>query len=675
MSASDLNRDLSAEAHARHIGTAILYITPDGSWAIGKMGQKVSEYKPISIGGQTGLNDDTFEFTALAAEARPEGGYLLYLRSNANTSQFIEAVLDDAGHITTGKVMTIEDVYAAEVKWKVDLNGNGGLGNEMVLIDAGKVNLFIDGIGNYQIQQTDKSFKPLTFAGQALSQDLLVKGGFQIESVVPKEGGGYQIYVRDANDNVIELGTEAGGEVQAQTLQVLNSTQLAAAETKTGEDLNGKNDTPAATGWTSTLKTAAIRTEVETQTANGGKITHTGLVKIVDAAIHAAGGASNKIGEDIFNDLKAIAARGKDLFTHKDLTGNESGYLTYVLDKLVNGSKANNFYTGGTAQKQNLDNLSADATADTLQKLENKWLLGLDLPNPNTQGDTANPNATAASGSYKAFNAELIAGGPAAFDVNQGSAGTCYLLASIASIAKVNPDTFNATFVSNGTGANGAPTWGVRFFDTKGNVHWVTVNNQLVVRNPDDTDAAYTKVKGVDAQGQPTQELWAPLVEKAYAQANELDIFGRQKTENAMFAIEGGLAEAVVNVAGGKVTTFTDSVTVYNGNDILKTSVIPEGSTALAEYTKALNSNKVVFVVSMANSKDAGGATLLTSGHAFMAFDADPNSSTNTTVKVYNPWGVSARTEATPNPSFISTFDSDLVTLVGTEGVSFWIGV
>ncbi|MEN9843717.1 MAG: hypothetical protein RLZZ612_1546 [Pseudomonadota bacterium] len=675
MSASDLNRDLSAEAHARHIGTAILYINTDGTWSIGKMGQKISEYKPIKFNGQAGLHDDTFEFTAISAEARTEGGYLLYLRSNANPGQFVEAVVDDSGSITTGKILTTEEIYAAETKWKVDLNGNGGLGNEMVLVDAGKVNLFIDGVGNYQIQQTDKSFKPLTFGGQNLSQELLVKGGFEIESVVPKQGGGYQIYVRDADGNVLELGTESSGEVQAQTLQVLNSTQVAAAEATTGEDLNGKGDTAAAAGWTSTLKTAAIRTEVETQTANGNKITHAGLVKIVNTAIQAAGGTNNKIGEDVFNDLKAIAARGKDLFTHKDLSGNESGYLSYVLDKLVNGSKANSFYTGGATQKQNLDNLSADSTADTLQKLENKWLLGLDMPNPNTQGDTANPNATAASGTYKAFDAELVAGGPAAFDVNQGSAGTCYLLASIASIAKVSPESFNGTFVSNGTGANGAPTWGVRFFDTKGNVHWVTVNNQLAVRNPDDTDAAYTKVKGVDAQGQPTKELWAPLIEKAYAQANELDIFGRQKAENAMFAIEGGLAEAVVNVAGGKVTTFTDSVTVYNGNDILKTSVVPEGSTALAEYTKALNSGKVVFVVSMANSKDAGGATLLTSGHAFMAFDADPNSSTNTTVKVYNPWGVSARTEATPNPSFISTFDSDLVTLVGTEGVSFWIGV
>lgn len=669
MSISNIDRDTSAEGHARHIGTAILYINTDGTWAIGKMGQKVSEYQPIKAGGQGGLHDDTFEFTAISAEAKTGGGYLLYLRSNDNSNQFVEAELDANGNVTTAKVMTQQEWFAAEVKWNTDLNDNGGLGTKMVLVDAGKVNLYVDGIGAYQIQQADKSFKPLTFAGQPVTQEVLEQGGFAIESVLPKTGGGYQIYVRDENDNVIELGSAEDGEVQAATLRPLNATQLAQVETTTGEDLNGKGDTTAATDWTTTLKTTAIRTEVETQTANGQKITQAGLVKIVNAAIQSVGGGANPIGDVVFNDLKAIAARGKELFTNKNLSAAETDYLTYVFDKMVNGSKANNFYTGGSTQKQNLDNLSSTATADTLQKLENKWLLGLDLPNPKTEGDTANSNATAASGVYKAFNAELMVGGATAFDVNQGSAGTCYLMAAIASIAQVNPNALNSTFVSNGVGADGSPTWGVRFFDTKGDAHWVTVNNQLVVRNADDTNAAYAQVKGVNAQGQATQELWAPLIEKAYAQANELDIFARQKTENAMFAVEGGLADSIVNVAGGKVTVFMDRVVRFNGNDLLRSSAVPEDSTALAEYTKALNSGKMVWIGSGIKTQDANGATQFTGGHAYMAFDADPNSSTNTTVKVYNPWG------ASNGPSHVTPFDGDLATLVGTTGLDFWISL
>ena len=665
MSASDTNRDISTVAYARHIGTAILYISTDGTWSVGQVGQKVSEYQKVKFSSTTSINDDTYEFTALTAELRDGGGYVVYLQSNADLGQFIEAYVDVSGNITGGKALTQAEMYAAEVKWGVDLNENGGLGNAMVLVDAGSVNLYVDGAGAYQIKQANGSFAPLTFAENPVT--LATLKGYEIESVVAQSGG-YKIFVRNNEDNVFELGTDETGAVNASSIRVLGSTQLAAAEAETGQDLNGKGDRAVITGWTATLKTSAIQAEVSSQTANDAKINHAGLVKIVSTAILSLGNSS-KVGENVFSDLQAIAARGKDLFTCKDLSGAETGYLQYVFDKLVNGSKANNFYTDGGTQSQALGNLSADAAVDVLQKLENKWLLGKDRPNPNTEGDTANPNATAASGVYKAFEAPLIAGNTAAFDVSQGSAGTCYLLAAIASIAHVNPSAFNALFAVNGANSTGSATWGVRFFDTFGKTHWVTVDNQLVVRNADDSIAAYTKVKGVDAAGNTTPEMWAPLVEKAYAQANELQIFGRQKQVNAMFAIEGGFAEGVVNVAGGKVTQFGTEETTVNGNPILKVSTVPEGSTALAEYTKALNTGKPVFVVSFANSKDANGATLFTSGHAYMAYDADTTSASNTSVKVYNPWGPST------SNTYIASFDSDLVTLVGTEGISFWVGV
>jgi hypothetical protein len=664
MSAAEINRDISAESYARHIGTAILYVNTEGEWSVGQKGQKVSEYQKVKLGTTTSINDDTFEFTALTVEARDGGGYVMYLQSNADLGQFIEAYVDVGGNITGGKALTQAEMFAAEVKWGVDLNVNGGLGDAMVLVDAGSVNLYIDGAGAYQIKQANGKFAPLTFQGQTVS--LATLKGYEIESVVAKTGG-YKIYVRDGEDNVIELGTDEGGAVSASSIKTLGSTQLADAEEETGQDLNGKGDLKVASGWTATLKNADIQAEVASQTANDAKITHAGLVKIVDAAIKSLSSAS-VVGDSVFSDLQAIAARGKELFTSKDLTGAESGYLQYVFDKMVNGSKANNFYTDGAAQVQTLGNLSADAATSVLQKLENKWLLGKDHPNPNTEGDTANPNATAASGVYKAFDAPLIAGNTAAFDVNQGSAGTCYLLAAIASIAQVNPTAFNTLFAENGAGTSGATTWGVRFFDTGGKAHWVTVDNQLVVRTAEDTSAAYTKVKGVDAAGNISSEMWAPLVEKAYAQANELQIFGRQKQVNAMFAIEGGFAEGVVNVAGGKVTQYGAEATIVNGNPILQISTVPEGSTALAEYTKALNTGKPVFVVSFTNSKDANGATLFTSGHAYMAYDADPASATNTSCKVYNPWGPTT-------DNHIAPFDADLVTLIGTEGISFWVGV
>ena len=668
---TEIDRDISTVAYARHIGSAILYVSTQGAWSVGQVGQKVSEYSTLKFNGVTTINDDTFEFTAQTAELKEGGGYSLILQSNADKSQFFEVYADLQGNINGGKPLTQAEMFAAEVKLGVDLNKNGGLGDAMVLVDAGGTNLYVDPVGAFKIKQADGSYTAMTFAGQAVTQTLLK--GFEIESVVANDTG-YQFFVRDANSNVIELSTDKAGAVNPASIKGLDAAALKDAEVKTGEDLNGKGDAAVVAGWSAALKTAAIRTEVDALTANGAKIDHAGLVKIVNAAIASLSGAT-AVGEAVFNDLKAIGNRAAELFTSKDLAGNETGYLQYVFDKLVNGAKANSFYTGGATKAVALGNLGAESAVDVLQKLENKWLLGKDLPNPNTEGDTANPNATAASGVYKAFEGQLIAGTTAAFDVSQGSAGTCYLLAAIATVAQVNPGAFNSLFASNGVGGDGLPTWGVRFYDTAGKPHWVTVNNQLAVRNADDTTAAYTKVKGVDAAGATVAELWAPLVEKAYAQANELAIFGRQKEVNAMFAIEGGFAEGIVNVAGGKVTQFGDEVTTINGNPILQISTVPVGSSALAEYTKALNEGKPFFVVSFAVSKDANGASLFVSGHAYMAYDADLTSSTNTTVKIYNPWGPSGVTDATPTPTFLAPFDADLVTLIGTTGISFWVGV
>ena len=683
---SATNQDVSSESHARSLGSAVLFVDSDGTWSVGLPGQKVGDYQKVKLNGVGNIHDDSYELTALSAEAREGGGYTLYLQSNADTRDFFEVSTDTKGNITGGFEMTTSQLFAAEKKYGIDLNGNGGLGADMLLVDAGKTDVYVDGLGAYQLKKTDGSFLALSYEGEALTQEIL--DNYEIEAVVPNPDGGYQLYLCDPASGVFEMSADANGQIETETVNTVSpaptnsmgaktgegspSAALSEAETRTGEDLNRSGDTVVTPGWTVGLQTTAIRAEVDAQTANGGKINHAGLVKIVDAAVLAAHG--EPIGAEIFSDLKAIAARGQGLFSSHDQTGAEVNYLQYTFDQLVNGSKANNFYTGGSAKMETLGNLSPASSPSTLKNLENKWLLGKDLPNPNTEGDTANADATAASGSYKAFAGELINGATAA-DVNQGSAGTCYLMASMAVVAQVNPNAIGHLFTSNGTGADDLQTWGVRFYDTKGQTHWVTVNNQLAVRNTEDTTAIYAKAKGVDAQGNATQEMWAPLLEKAYAQANELDIFARSTPTNAMFAIEGGFADPLVNLAGGKITTFTDHVTIYNGNDILVSSVAPEGSTALTEYTKAINSGKVLYISSGVKTTTASGAVLFTPGHAYMAYDADPANPTNTSVKVYNPWGTSLPTDANPEPRYLTPFDSDMVTLVGTEGLRFWVGV
>ena len=671
------NQDLPSESYARHIGDAILFIDTNDAWKVGQKGQKISEYVSLKFNGLSSITDKTFKFTAQTAEMKTGGGYTIILQSELDPNLFLEVYADTKGNITGGKPLTPTELLAAEDRLGVDLNNNGGLGDGMVLIDAGTqsaavgataktANLLVNAFGAYQIQSIgNTTFTPITFAGTPVTQNVLK--GFQIESVTSITSG-YQLFIRDANNGVISVATDKNGAVDPASIRPLDQAALNEAEAQTGHDLNGKGDTPAASGWTTALKTSVIRTEVEKLIVNGAKIDHAGLVKIVDAAIqslNASGGST--VGDSVFNDFVAISNRAASLFTSKDLAGNESGYLQYVFDKMVNGDKANNFYTGGNTKSTELGNLSPTSTVDILQKLENKWLLGKDLPNPQTEGDTANPNAAAASGVYKVFDAPLMVGGAAAFDVNQGSAGTCYLLASMATVAQVSATTYNAVFVSNGVGANGLPTWGVRLFGTNGKVSWVTVDNELAVRDTSSTTALYTKVKGVDATGASVQELWAPLIEKAYAQANEQQVFARDKGVNSMFAIEGGNASGIPSLTGSKVIAYDTEAGTMNA--VMEIKAIPEGSTALAEYTKAINSGKPCYVGSSLVTKNADGVSLFVSGHAYMAYDADPNSSTNTTVKIYNPWGYSTA------DTHIAPFDADLATLVGNPSLTFWVGV
>lgn len=660
-----VDKELSIEAHARHIGTAVLNISGEGKWSVGRLGQKVSEYALIKYGTNTTIDDDTYEFSALTAELNGTAGYKLILQSNDDESKFLEVEANFQGLVTGYRELSEAEILAAEADMGLDLNDSGGLGSSPTSTQSGGITVSANASGLFSFKVGDANSIDLQYAGQAVSQKLLRSVGMEIESVIAS-GAAYKIFVRDKASDLYELTLDSAGIINPTSFSKMSSASIQVAEVVARKDLNGKGDAPAEAGWTATLKTPSIRTAVETLTAQGAKIDHAGLVQIVNAAIGSLSGATS-VGSEVFGDLGAISSRALALFSSKDLSGKNTDYLQYVFDKLVNGSAANSFYTGGATKATPLGNLSTSSTVDSLQKLVNKWLLGLDLPNPNTQGDTANPNATAASGVYQNFSAPLIAGSTAVFDVSQGSAGTCYLLAAIAAVAQVNPASFNSLFVSNGALTGGTETWGVRFFDATGKTHWVTVNNQLCVRNAGDAEPAYTKAKGVDANGATVVELWAPIVEKAYAQSNELGILDRKTASNAYYSIEGGFAEPIPQVGGGRVIQYGGEAYNVNNNPQLPIVQVPEGSTALAEYTKALNNQKPFFVVSFADTKDANGKTEFVKGHAFMAIDADLASSTNTSVKVYNPWGRDGST-------FVSPFDADLVTLIGTEGISFWVG-
>ena len=682
MSAQEVDRDTVVETHARFIGQSVLFINADGTWSVGRTGQRVDEYVQVTDFAGEAIHDDSYELTAVAVEPSGTDGYDLIVQSNETSSLFGVVTLDNVGRVQTARVLSNNELFALETRLGTDINESGGIGNQLVLVDDGIADLYVDGLGAFFIKTAAGKFTALSIGGQSITWETL--DGFEIEDVVPITGG-YELLVRDHDDNYFEVEVQAGNTPQALSTReaseaadeidapstigrVSAATDAVRVDSAKGQALGASPTTEAVAAWAQGLKVEAVRSAVQSALSDDGKISHGELVAVMNAALgHLSSSNATQVGADLMSDLVSIGSVRSSVLTSINLAGQESGYLAYVFDKLANGSKANLTFTGGTAQAQNLGNLSAEASIDTFQKLISKWLLGGDLPNPTTQGDTANPAAKAATGQYQAFDAPLFADGAAALDVFQGSAGTCYLLAALAGIGHGRPSALDSVFVANG---GTAPSWGVRFLDARGDAHWVTVNNQLVVQNAGDTEPAYAKAKGVNAAGQVVPELWAALIEKAYAQANALGIVGRENPVNAMFAIEGGLAEPLAYLLGGKASFFSDSVSTINGNAVLESRVVPEGSSALAELTKLINAGHILWVGSGNATRSPAGLTEFTGGHAFMAYDADPGNPSNTTVKIINPWGLSSAD--TPNATYLSPFDGDLATLVGTTGYDFW---
>lgn len=422
--------------------------------------------------------------------------------------------------------------------------------------------------------------------------------------------------------------------------------------------------------WTqSALKVASIRGTVDQALSSDGKITHAEAVSVLDSAIAAAktaSGASGTVGETILADLRAISLRGDSVFTSPDLNGKESGYLSYVFDKVVNTSPANAFFTGGTITRQALGNLNGNSPISDLEKLRDKWLLGLDLPDPRTEGDTANPAAVGASGEYRAFNGSLVIDGFGYTDVRQGSMGDCYLLAGAAGIAEASTyakttsdpkladyaTAFERMFSAN----SGTSTWGVRFYDVFNKPHWVTVNNQFVVPTGSGANVSPSYAKLPVAASTGKSELWVALLEKAYAQANETGIFERDNSSNAFFAIEGGwgtnlqqmLGGGTAFLAAGRTLSWTRGYFGLPASDV-NTQL---GTTTL----EGIMNFGHPFYVSSSYSSQIGGKIAWTGGHAFTGFDPVRTNTTNTNITIYNPWGPSGS-------SHVSPFEDNLATM------------
>jgi hypothetical protein len=653
----------SLEGRARFIDLAVLYVDSHEVWKVGDFGQTVSSYQTITYQGVP--LSDAIGIVALAVE-KSSSGYTLYGVSSDGSRTFYEAALDSTGKLTEAITLSDLDLLRVEAQLGADLNGNGGIGaGDVLYTDTADLDIVLDGYGQLHITTPYGNAVPLFIGGQALSAEML--GDTLDVSHVVATTNGYQLYVVDETGNTFKAGFSLEG--RSASVERLTPEQVREEESLQRADLNNRADTPLTAGWTEQIKTSALRQLVEQHTSNGNKMGYAQMLQLVVTAVNSIE-PGQAVGADLVGDLRAIAARGHSLFGND---ADNSDYLSYVFSNMVGSTRANNFYTGGATKATPLGNLTSSSTSEHLQKLAFKWLLGLDMPNPTTEGDTANPDARAATGVYKAFEASLFgADGPLYTDVNQGSAGTCYLMASAAAIAYSNPDAIKAIFITNESLVPGYQTYGVRLYDAMGEARWVTVNNQLAVVDETASTPLYSKLS--NALTPQVTKLWLPLLEKAYAQMNEQGFIAREAAsagKNSMWAIEGGMSEVGSHILGKEAWAYADvdEPELANNNPFLMIKPVPQGKTevnALADY---VNSGNALWLASMLTTRDALDRLEFVEGHAFMALDADPSSADNTTVLVYNPWG------STPpgQPSYVAPFTADLAEIVGVEGLFFWM--
>ncbi len=263
------------------------------------------------------------------------------------------------------------------------------------------------------------------------------------------------------------------------------------------------------------LRNADLRSQVRLLYRNG-------LLERNDMFVVYAGIASdNYVSSTEFADLKTVAATPRL---------NTSADVRFFMNKIANGDRANQRYRGGA-----LGNLAAGSSGDRLHKLVDKWFKGGDLP------------AISGSGAhYEYVYGNLFVGGPNHTDVDQGSTGDCYFLATLGETAFRSQSTIQRMFASNGDG-----TFLVQFF-RGGTPQFVTVNRFLPADgrgNP--LYAGWGSANGTsNAHDDPNNELWVALAEKAYAQVNESGWIGQDGTNSYAGIDSGWPSNAFAHITG-----------------------------------------------------------------------------------------------------------------------------
>lgn len=208
------------------------------------------------------------------------------------------------------------------------------------------------------------------------------------------------------------------------------------------------------------------------------------------------------------------------------------------------------------------------------------------------------PTPTSSSYTYRNFShLDVFNNGPQYDDINQGSVGDCYFLAAVSSLAQQDPTILEQMITSLGDG-----TYAVRYYNGSSEVY-LRIDGDLPTYSSN--NLVYARTSG-------TNEIWVPLIEKAYAHF--------RYEQNTYASISGGWMDDVYRQVTGMGASFR-----YTSGTV----------SALATYLRDnLNAGHAVTLGSY-----SGASSPVVGSHAYQVVSVDANNY----VTVYNPWGVDGR--------------------------------
>jgi hypothetical protein len=351
----------------------------------------------------------------------------------------------------------------------------------------------------------------------------------------------------------------------------------------------------AVPGFLDELHNVRIRTDVADALGANDSLSYHGMLQVLDAA--AVGGMT--AGK--FHTLETLAS----LFNAPDGI-TTSAYVQHVSHSLIDGDPANAEWTGGESTPIALGNLSATSTQAQVDDLIGKWFLGTDLP---SLAGTGSIEAT-----YEVHKGPLFAAheAPSYLDVNQGSLGDCWFVATLAEVALKDPSAIESMITNNGNGTDG-----VRFF-VDGVADYVTVNNELPTGSEPWANGSHLAFAN-GAKGDP---LWAELVEKAFAELNA--------EPNAVHGDSGLAGNAYEGIAGGFPENALAEITGQDSFTFTSNHLVADAATIGA----AFDSGEEVELGTDIVPKEYRGD--LVNSHVFEVIGYNASTDEFT---IHNPWG------------------------------------